>query len=220
MAAMTRANIRTELQSKGWSRFLAADLDRYTDWALQTVYGEGSFDRSVRDTTTVGGTILDQVPFATVSAGAAELVQSIREVLVKDVSGNIHKLTYASDSYFMSTLRPNISSTTPLTGVPHYYYIYDLVVVLYPKPNVAMDVIIDWMRRKDAFTNDADTTGLPERFDKIVVAWAEVFCHRRAREMNEMMNMERTARDMMLRELGQEMSVAAEGSGRVTPWGG
>lgn len=136
------------------------------------------------------------------------------------LDGVVHKLAYASREYFQEVIRPNTAATTPLVGLPTYYYVYDSNIILYPKPQVAVDVTVDFLRRKDSFSGDNDTTGLPERFDKIVIAWAEVFCHRRARELNEMINMERHARDMMLRELGQEESVAIESYERVTPWGG
>lgn len=219
MANLTRLEIVDELKTHGWSRYLDASLQRYVDWGLQRTYSEGSFDRSVRDETTVPATTLDQISFTAISIGSAELVQSIRQVMVRLPNANARKLRYASDSYFERIIRPNMEATTPLDGYPGYYYVWDLNVVLYPKPNPAIDVIVDWMRRKDVFTSDADTTGLPERFDKIVLAWTESYCHRRAREFTEQLNLERSAREMMLVELGQEMSVAQEGSGRVRPWG-
>lgn len=219
MAAMTRLNMVDELKAHGWSRYGDASLQRYLDWALQTTYGEGSFDRSAPDSTTVSATTNDQLTFASIAGASSELLQAVLNVRVK-LSGVVTKLTHAGREYFEEVIRPNTAAAQPLTGLPQYYYVYDSNVVLYPKPQVAVDVTIDFLRRKDSFSGDSDTTGVPERFDKIVVGWAEVYCHRRAREVNEMINMERHVRDMMLRELGQEESDSRERYERVVPWGG
>lgn len=219
MANMTRTQMRSELKSHGWSRFADADLDRYLDWALQTTYGEGAFNRSVRTETTVPNVTSDRITFAAITGDTAETLQRVEQVMVKEVDGMARKLKYANDRYFNAIMRPNLDTNTPLISSPSYYYVWDLNVVLYPKPNNAITVIVDFNKRKDAFESDSAVSGLPERFDKIVIAWAEVFCHRRARETQEMATMQASARDMMLRELGQEEMVAAEGTGRSIPWG-
>jgi hypothetical protein len=221
MPNLTRTGMRDELKAHGWSRFTDSQLDVYLDWALQETYSEGAFERSVYDTYLTTNFVKNNtIGFSQISGSNGEDVQQIRKVWVADPDGKDPRpLKPADRDYFWNVMRGTDQSHIS-EGAPAYYYAHDLQLFIFPIPNTAVSVIVDYLRRKDSFAGNSDTSGLPQRFDKIIIVWAEAFCHRRARELQEMVNAERQARDMMLRELGMEGMTMYEGHSRVVPWGG
>lgn len=219
MANMTRDQLRDELKVRGWSRFTDAQLEKYLDWSLQDIYGMAKFPRSTLTTFTLVASVLDVIPFATISGASAELVQEIRSVYVKQ-DGVVTRLRPVEEDYFLSVMRPNTMASSPTTGLPAVYFVFDLAVVLYPKPSEAVDIVVDHLLREDNFTSASDTSGLPERFDKAIIAQTEVHCNRRAHDYEAMLVAENEARRFVFEELGQSGSDMREEQERVLPWRG
>ena len=221
MANMTRDEMRDELKAHGWSRFTDAQLVRYLDWGLQEVYSEGDFQRVAYVSTIRDDKTSPVVSFEELSGSSdPELVQQIRRVWIEDPDEtNTYTLLPADREFFWNVMRHQ-GGPDATTGKPTYYFVWDLMIHIYPGQTSAKRVGVDWLRRKDSFASGSDTSGLPQRFDKVVITWAEVFCHKRARELQEMVNAERQARDLLLREMGMEGMTMYEEHSRVTPWGG
>jgi hypothetical protein len=220
MANMQRDEFVTELNARGWSRFTSTQLQKYLDWALQDIYGMARYNRSTLTVTTVSATVLDLIPFATVSAGAAELVHQIKAVFAK-YGTDLYPVEAASEDQFINTIYVNRLATNPVKAAyPVLYYVYQLGVHLYPKPQAAVDIIIHSLLREDTFTGGTDVTGLPERFDKAVLAQTEAFCYRRAHDPEGFSFAQATVRDFILDELGLEGMEMEEKADRVTPWRG
>lgn len=218
MANMTRAQFVTELQARGWSRFTAAELQKYLDWALQDLYGKAKYDRSVKTVTTVNDTVLDVHAFSSLSGGSDEAIHDISSVYVQQTGVDPVKLEPASDEDFEDWLWPNSLTANPDLGVPTMYYVYDLKLYLYPKPNVALDVHVHHMLREDTFSGDGDTTSLPERFDKAIIMLAEIHCNRRAHNVEELAVAQSTFETFLMEELGMAGRTMAERTDRVQPW--
>jgi hypothetical protein len=209
-----------ELQARGWSRFTATQLEKYLDWALQDVYGKAKFDRSTLSTAVVAGTVLDVIPFTTISGGGAELVNEVKAVYVKQTGREPQKLEPATEEVFLEIMWPNSQSPAPDQGVPDMYFVYDLNVHLYRKPSPAVDVHVHHMLREDTFSNGADVTSLPERFDKAIIALAEVHCNRRSHNYEDMSAAMAVFDQFLLDELGIEGMQMAERTDRIEPWRG
>lgn len=217
MASMTRVNMKTELQARGWSRFGSTELDKYLDWALAELYAMGNFPRSQMSLTEIASQTTMTIAFTSILTN--EGIDQIEAVQVKDPSGTVRKLTHASDVYWQNTIFPASRETSPLTGPVQYYYVWDFTVYLYPKPEVAVAVTVHYTVKKDLFSGDSDTTGLPERYDPVVVALAEVHCARRARDYDGLMRAQQWVRDYFLTLYANEFEVANEGSRRVIRFG-
>jgi len=210
----------TELQSRGWSRFVSTDLERYLDWALQDIYGMAMLPRSTLGIYNAAATVLDVIPFTTISGGGAELVQQVKRCHTK-YSGEVLTVDSASESEFMEFMYPNTLAANPVKAAyPIKYFVYDLGVYFYPKPQAAIDLYIHYLLREDVFSGPTDTSGLPERFDKTIIAQAEVHCYRRAHEPEGYALAQATVRDFMLEELGMAGEEMEEKYDRVVPWRG
>ena len=220
MANMTRDDMVAELQARGWSRFTPASLEKYLDWALQDIYGKAPFERSVLSTANVPSTELILIPFSTISGGADELVGEIKAVFIKQSGQEPQKLIPATEREFLDMIWPNSQSPTPQSGVPSQYFVYDLNVYVYPKPSPAVDIIIHHMRREDTFSGSGDITSLPERFDKAIIALAEVHCNRRSHNYKEMGAAQVVFDKFLLDELGRSGMQMGERVDRVQPWRG
>ncbi len=217
MANMDRDGLVAELQARGWGRFTASQLQKYLDWALQDLYAMARFPRSTLTIATISGTVLDVIPFSTV-ATANELVQQVKKVFVK-ASTDIFELAPASEEFFSETMWPNTQDPSPTKGAyPATYFVYDLNLFLYPKPNSAVDIFVHYLLREDGFTSGTDTTGLPERFDKAVLYQAEVICSRRAHDVENMAIAQQALGDFLLSEVGQSGQEMEEKYDRVVPW--
>jgi len=220
MANMTRDQFVAELQARGWSRFLAAQLEKYLDWALQDIYGKARFDRSVLSMVVVAATELDVIPFSTISGAGNELVNEIKAVYIQQSGQEPQKIAPATEEDFLTVIWPNTESPAPDLGVPDMYFVYDLNVYLYRKPYPAVDVHIHHMLREDTFSGGSDTTSLPERFDKAILALAEVHCNRRSHNYEDMAAAQAVFDQFLLDELGREGMQMAERTDRVLPWRG
>lgn len=220
MANLTRDNLRDELKKRGWSRFLDADLERYLDWSLQAIYRKGKFPRSKTDIATIVGTILDRIPFASIAA-TTEAVRQIMAVYVRQDTAQPQKVEPATDEEFSSGIWPNTVASSPnLAAIPSRYYVYDGELILYPKPQVAIDVIVHHITRGDTFANGAATSGLPERFDKSIIDMAEGFCAERARDYERAAIAFGSAERALAEELHVEATQMAERQERVLPYRG
>lgn len=220
MANMTRDEMVTELQARGWSRFTAAQVQRYLDWGLQDIYARSSYPRSVMGVTTVAGFTGQTTPFTTLSGAGAELVHKVVRVLTL-YSTEIIELLAADEDYFWSVMWPNSQKSSPDKGAhPTHYYVHDLLVYTYPQPHAAVTLYIHHLLREDVFSGGTDTTGLPERFDKAVIAAAEVHCARRARDVETMGLAQAMVDQFILDELGQSSMQMAELTERIDPWRG
>lgn len=217
MANLTRDDMVAELQKRGWSRFTATDLQRYLDWALQDIYGKAKFNRSSLATYTQADTLLDKIPYASI-AGAEELVNEVKTVYVQQQSTAPQKVVAATEDVFIETIWPNTLDPAPDRGVPSMYFVYDREVVLYPTPYPALDVIIHYAVREDVFTSGGDTTNLPERFDKAIIALAEVHCNRRSHNYEDMSAAQAVFDEFLLNELGAAGGEMHERIDRVMPW--
>jgi hypothetical protein len=101
---------------------------------------------------------------------------------------------------------------------PTHYYVYDLAVILYPKMQTAVDVYVHHLLREDVFSGASDVTALPERFDKVVIAQAEVYCYRRAHETEGMIVSQQYVDEFFLSELGMAGATMEEEQERVMPY--
>ena len=218
MANMSRDQMVAELQARGWSRFLPAQLEKYLDWALQDIYSKASFNRSVLSTATVVGTELDVIPFTTISGGSAEAVNEVKGVYFKFDGAEPRKLEPATEEEFLNVMWPNSQSPAPDVGTPEMYFVYDQALHLYPKPSPAVDVFIHHMLREDTFSSGSDTTSLPERFDKGIIMLAEVHCNRRSHNYEDMGAAQVVFDQFLLDELGRAGSEMTERVDRIMPW--
>lgn len=219
MANMTRDNMVTELQSRGWGRFLAADLQRYLDWALQDMYSKAGFRRDNVTPFTVAASTADVLTFATISAAAADNIREVLSVYVK-YNGVLYQVEAATPETFSSLVWPNTQGVTKdQASVPEYYYVYDEQVFLYPTPTQAVDYIIHCVVRDDVFTSGTDVTDLPQRFDKGVLMLAESHCFRRARDYEGLGVCQAIFDKWLLDELAVQGQVMAQDSPRVTAYG-
>jgi len=220
MANLDRDGFVTELQVRGWSRFTSVQLQKYLDWALQDIYGMARFPRSTLGVSTISGTVLDIIPFATISGGGGELVHQVKGVQVK-YSGEVMVVDPASEVDYMEFMYPNTQATNPvLAAYPVVYFISGTNLYLYPKPQAAVDLFIHRLLREDVFTGGTDVTGLPERFDKAVLAQTETICNRRAHDPEGYAIAQACVRDFMLDELGLQGEQMEEQYDRVVPWRG
>jgi hypothetical protein len=206
-----------ELQARGWSRFTQAQLEKYLDWALQDVYSKAPYDRSTISVFTAAGTELDNFTFTSIG-GTAESINEVMAVYYRRTNTDPVKVRAATDKEFMDVIWPNTQTANPHRGAPVMYYVFDLAVLLYPKPQPAMDVYIHHMLREDIFTSGSDVTSLPERFDKAIIALAEVHCNRRSHNYEDMSAAQLIFDEFLLAELGQSASTMGERVQRVQPW--
>ena len=202
MAALTRDQMVTELQSRGWSRFAAADLQRYLDWALRDLYVSGRFEHQTRASASVAATAMTTVTVAGVETAGSFKIGAIEAVSATRSSGDVVRLSPATEQMFLDLILPASRESSPNTGDPTHYYLWDETIYIYPKPSVSTTITVDVLTRETAFTGGSDTTGLPEEFDKVVVALAEVHCYRRAHDYEGMAVAQNHARQMILDEMG------------------
>ena len=220
MANLTRDLMVAELQSRGWSRFVATDLERYLDWALQDIYGMAKFDRSTLNVYAPGVVpATSNVPFSTISGSSAELVHQIKAVFVGDGT-HVFRLEPANEEFFLEVmwLNSQLGEQADLAPHPTHYYVFDRAVFLYPIAQASIPVWIHHLLREDVFSGASDTTALPERFDKAVIAQAEVHCNRRAHDYEGMGIALGEVSRFMMDELGMANTQMDEDYERVVPW--
>lgn len=193
MANMTRDELVTELQARGWNRYTAAQLQKYLDWALQEVYRRGQFPSFQPDTSAgafnpVGGATLGLLTLVGGSDG--RFAVSVDKVTFYNSAGAARPLMAADATFFEEVIHPNALTPTAsgrIIGFPEYYYLYDEFLYFYPVPDVTYNYSIVSKERTDSFGSGSATTApLPERFDPAVLAFAEMICNRRARDYDAM----------------------------------
>jgi hypothetical protein len=220
MPNMTRDELVSELQVRGWSRFTATQLQKYLDWALQDIYGMARYPRSSTGVSVITNSVLDLVPFATISGAGAELVHQIKSVQVKS-GANLYTVEPATEPDFYAFMYPNIQQANPVKAAyPNQYFVYNLGIYFYPRPNAGVDYHIHRLMRGDVFSGGTATSGLPERFDKVIVAQTEAICCRRAHDTEGFAFAQSVVRDFIMDELGLEGSQSEEQYDRVVPWRG
>lgn len=219
MAVMTRDELVAELKVRGWSRFTDAQLQKYLDWALQDIYGMAHYPRATTAVSVIANSVLDVIPFATI-AGGAELVHQIKTIQVKQ-GANVYRVEPATEEQFQDFMYANTVQTNPVkTSVPQLYFISNLSIYLYAKPQAGVDYHVHHLKREDAYSGGTDVSGLPERFDKAILAQAESICCRRAHDTEGYQFAALTVSEFLTNELGLEGEQMEEQYDRIVPWRG
>jgi hypothetical protein len=219
MAAMTRDELVAELNVRGWSRFTPVQLQKYLDWALQDIYGMAKYPREAMAVSAIAGSVLDVIPFTTI-AGGAELVHQIKTVQVKRGT-TVYRVDPGTEEQFQDFMYANTIQTNPVkSAVPQLYFISNLSIYLYPKPQAVVDYHVHHLKREDSYSGGTDVSGLPERFDKAILAQAETICCRRAHDPENYALAAAAVSAFLLDELGLEGGQMEEQYDRVQPWRG
>lgn len=218
MAQMTRAQFELELQARGWNRYDEAFLDRYLDFALQDIYRECRFP-TVQDQIFTGvlAANAQSVTMATI-AGAAGTVGTIEGYWLERGNTQSFAVRAAKDWEWEQLIQPNIQlvgTSNEVKGSPRMYYPHGDTIWVYPTPDAAHDQRILWTRDEVIFANDGDVSGLPERFDSLILLAAEVHCNRRARDYESMAICQQMLNDALLKELARQSQRFQQEPGRV-----
>jgi len=216
MSAMTRDQMVTELQDRGWSRYAAASIQKYLDWGLRDVLVSGRFEANLRASTQVTATAMDSVTITAIETAASPLkVGSIEGLSATRSGGDVVPLEPATAELFRDVILPTARLASPDTGDPTHYYLWDLIAYIYPKPTTSTTITVDFLASKNAFSGGSDTTGLPEGFDRAVIAAAEVHCYRRAHDYEGMAVAANIMRQVILEERNADADMMREQVDRI-----
>lgn len=219
MANMTQAQFVTELKVRGWDRFADAELQRYLDWALQDLHGKFGYDRSLMQTYSDPVFATVSLPLATMSPG--EGVREVSEIWAAQTADDRPSpVAPADEMRWHNLIRPNsIDSSPALAALPALYYVDALTIYFYPKPQSPCRLTVQYLLRKDAFSPaDTGVSGLPERFDKALLAQTEWHCYRRANDTDGMSIAGSEVDRFLSEEMGMAGQTMAERVRRVEPW--
>lgn len=219
MSNLTRDQLVTELQSRGWSRFQSSELQTYLNWGLQEVYRRASWPAIVSALVTISGNTDGSVEFSSINA-SPDLIHIIDRVHVKTAAGDVLELDAIPDDLYWGVVAPNFARPSPTKGVPTGYAIERKTVWLHPIPQEAVDILIAHQLRTDTFASGSSTTGMPERMDLLVLLAAERLCFHRAKDYEGMIVTESLFNETLMKELGQQGMLEEEFSRRVIPYRG
>ena len=211
MAALTRDAFVTELQSRGWSRFTAAELQQYLDWGLRDIVRMANWTAS-RKTVAIADVATPTVAFSAIDAGG---VKQIDNVYITD-DYKEDRLNVYGDEAFEEWLAqdPALPSNK---GQPTHYYAYQDKLYLILAPDAPYDLSVWYVEDISGFGGN-NVSGLPERLDEAILPAAEMYCFRRAREWEAMGVAFSEVNRIVTWELARQGSVMADRERRVAPY--
>lgn len=212
MAQLTRDGFVTELQSRGWSRFVAADLQRYCDWGLRDVIREAKWKDQLIIVSF--STSLDSVAFSAIDGtGAMREIQHMYRTTTND---EIRLKPQTDEDFFEKRIFLDVTNSGN-KGAPTQYYVYNKKVYFWPFPDKSYTFSTHYNLRSTAFGSGATPSPLPERFDEAILCAIESHCFRRAREWEAMAVAQSEMRRIVLAEIVEDEQIMPERERGVVP---
>jgi hypothetical protein len=181
---MTRAELRSELQNRGFDGFLTTDLDRYINW--------GYFDLARR----LRLPIMDVAPSFTLNQGQyrqamatlSPPIKSVRRIIIT-TDGSEQMLTGMAEEEFWKSYAPqgfvdpsNVMSSTWTTTAPEWYYVYQGYIIILPACAAQTVFTVESWQQVTAMTSDSDVHLIPEDSEELLLTAILRICHTRANE--------------------------------------
>jgi hypothetical protein len=181
---MTKAELRTELQNRGFDGFLTTDLDRYINW--------GNFDLARR----LRLPIIEVAPFFTLTQGQYRYamsaltpqIKSVRRLIVT-TDGNERQLNPLSEQEFWRSYAPvgfvdpsNAMVNDWQSTVPEWYYVYQGYIIVVPAVAGTLTFQVESWQQVTALVQDSDVHLIPEDSEELLITAILRICHTRANE--------------------------------------
>lgn len=184
MPKMNRAEIRTELKSRGFDGFQDVDLNRFINW--------GYFDLArrirVREIETASPFTLVAGQYSQSLSALSPPAKAIRSVVVT-TDGYEHPLVPMDEKPFWLSWADEgfgVEGSTIASehlGEPQKYYIYDGALIVMPAPQDTRDFLVSGWDRVAELTADSSVYALPMEYEEALIIAIQKQCHRRANEL-------------------------------------
>lgn len=184
MPQMTRAEIRTELNNRGFEQD-SADLNRYINWGyfdLARRLRVSEIESSVEFSLNAG-------EYRQSLAGLSNPQKSVRSLSVI-TSGQRFKMDPITEREFWNDWVPGgfaqVGATIPseYTGEPDRYYIFEMAVIVMPCPTALRNFLIMGWDRVAELDNDSDSHILPVEYEEGLIIAITKQCHLRSNEQD------------------------------------
>lgn len=218
---MTRAQMRTELTTRGWSRYSTAELDRYLDWGLRAVaraFRWESVEAAAAISSYGAGANEHLISLNDAAFNVAAGPRTVTHVYVVTPNEDERKLEPMDDATFHGVWAFETSTESENQGTPVYYFIHRDSIWLMPFPDQDYDFTVTYLPEFSSFSGDGVTSGLPEVLDAAIVLEAEGYCFQRAKEFENMAVAQGEARRIVMEEAARDASRMDEDHGRVIPY--